>query len=630
MAALEAAARRSSASPARRRSSAAMDPVLANYGFGRELGQGAFANVLLARRRSDGVDVAVKVMLKSHIEREGKTRQVLAESKALQRCRESPHVVDLARTFQDADYLFFDLEFCAGGDLLRVIRGKGGGLARAEGGLPAAHAAFYGAEVVLGLEFLSGLNLAHRDLKPENVLVDARGRCKLADFGTVLDCEAKDADHDLGERHGSFEGTAEYVSPEVLQGERTTPACDLWALGCLVYQLSCGRLPFRAATDFLLWEKIVAFAGGDDSAFETDAAAPEAALDLTKRLMVGDASKRLGVVGGWKALKAHPFFGQHRPDLVEAVARGDVPPPWVPEPPPKRPDSEFVDFSIEFMLELDARESSDTFKPDLADATTPPGRPPRASSGRAETPAQQAVHTVDWAARVASGEQILATGVVWKRKGLFWRERVFVLTAAPRFVYFDCAKLPPEEKGDIKWTYERPVHCRKRSETHFDLVADHRDYHLAAYDDGGADTWIERVEGALDAQASRRLSASGLRPLSLSDAAPKPGTDDSACEGWLWKQGLSAASSYKKRYAVLRGVQLFYYRGAPTAKRKQAPAGVVRCVACRAVDASPRENSFAFDVDDEKGRVFHIFVDDDADRTRWLAALKDVIDARGD
>ena len=91
------------------------------YGFGRVLGEGAFANVLFARRKSDGEDVALKVMLKSHVEREGKTRLVLAEAKALRSCASCAFVVGLHATFQDAEYLFFALEFCAS-DLLGVIR----------------------------------------------------------------------------------------------------------------------------------------------------------------------------------------------------------------------------------------------------------------------------------------------------------------------------------------------------------------------------------------------------------------------------------------------------------------------------------------------------------------------------
>ena len=145
-------------------------------------------------------------------------------------------------------------------------------------------------------------------------------------------------------RGGDKSPRARYVSPEVLQGEATTPACDLWALGCLVYQLSCGGLPFRAPTDFLLWEKIVAFADGDDDEFEVAEHVPDAALDAAKRLMVKDAAHRLGSFGKWKVLEAHPFFA---PARVADVAAGNVKPPWTPAVPKREASEVFADFSIE-------------------------------------------------------------------------------------------------------------------------------------------------------------------------------------------------------------------------------------------------------------------------------------------
>ncbi|KAK7238636.1 3-phosphoinositide-dependent protein kinase [Aureococcus anophagefferens] len=538
----------------------------ADYAFGDILGEGAFATVLHARRRSDGTDFAVKVMIKSYIEREGKTRLVLAESKALQRCASCDFVVNLSRTFQDADYLFFVLEFCGGGDLLHLVNGSDDRVRRAAGGLTPYAAAFYAAEVVLGLEFLRSLDVAHRDLKPENVLLDGGGHAKLADFGAVLDCSHA-AGHDLGERHGSFEGTAEYVSPEVLQGFETTPACDLWALGCLCYQLSCGALPFRAATDFLLWEKIVAFADGDESAFEVSPAAPGPALDLARRLLVKDAAKRLGADDVAK-LYGHAFFAAHFPDVAPLRAR-------------------------------------------------PPVRGRRADA-------------VDWASLLDGGETLLDRGVLWKRKGLFWRERVFLLTSAPRFVYYDCSCDPPEQKGAIPWTYEKPVHCRRRSATHFDVVTEHRDYHLAAPNAGGADAWIRALHDALARQAACHVT--GFQRLALGSAAPRP-DEERGREGWLWKQGaasvLASAPSFKRRYAVLRGVQLFYYRAKPEGLKTKPPAGVVRCRAARPVPPDRRHpGKFAFDVDADTGRTFHIFVDDADDRAKWLDALAEVIAAR--
>ena len=82
-------------------------------------------------------------------------------------------------------------------------------------GLAPAAAAFYAAEVWLGLQHMHALGLAHRDLKPENVLLDARGHVKLADLGAVLDVthqfERPSTASDIERRNASFEGTTPSV-----------------------------------------------------------------------------------------------------------------------------------------------------------------------------------------------------------------------------------------------------------------------------------------------------------------------------------------------------------------------------------------------------------------------------------
>ena len=289
----------------------------ANYAFGRVLGEGAFAHCVLAKQRSTKTTVAVKIMLKRHVEREGKVRAVHAEREALARAR-SDHIVRLIETFQDRDYLFFVLEFCAGGDLRRLLDANIPSI-RGEHGLTKYASAFYAGDVLLGLQFLHSLDIAHRDLKPENVLIDSRGRCKLGDFGAVLDLTS-------GQRAGSFDGTAEYVSyPEVLEGESTTTKCDLWALGCLVFQLSTGRLPFTGATDFLVWEKIVAFADGNRDEVDFTSVS-EDVEDLVRRLCTRDPAQRC-VVMNWRrtrflCVRSRTFA---RPELVCRGRRSRVP-----------------------------------------------------------------------------------------------------------------------------------------------------------------------------------------------------------------------------------------------------------------------------------------------------------------
>jgi len=287
--------------------------------------------------------------------------------------------------------------------------------------------------------------------------------------------------------------------------------------------------------------------------------------------------------------------------------------------------------------------------------------PPRLQPSTVATSATQAaVDNFAWERELDDDEQLLWRGVVWKRKGLLWRERVFLLTSRPRFAYFDAHVSPPEYKGEIAWTYSAPVHCRRRSQHHFDVVTDDRDYHLASFD-VGADSWIRRIDAALNMQATRKLlqkssndgdgAAAGAPPWGEDDddvdldalvdgtrtPSRTPLTKDQvsrdtllldeqpAVEGWLWKMGKQPAfAGLKKRYAILRGIQLFYYRDQPGG-RISAPIGVIRCRAARKMNT--HKDRFAFDIDAVGGRTFHCFVDSDAERDKWLDAIAQVLDA---
>ena len=207
----------------------------ADYLFGGVLGEGAYAHVVLAQKKrgagegDDGApaaQLAIKIMDKAFLEKEGKVKYAMMERDALLRCASCPFV--LARVRVGTTSTFSCLELAPGGDLeglIRRARAAGGGLA-----LAPADAAFYVDEVALALRFLHGRGVAHRDLRPNNVLL---GAARGSPTGAALDRAATPS--------ARAPSTAEYVSPEVLLGEPTTCACDLWALGCLCHERSSAR-----------------------------------------------------------------------------------------------------------------------------------------------------------------------------------------------------------------------------------------------------------------------------------------------------------------------------------------------------------------------------------------------------
>jgi 3-phosphoinositide dependent protein kinase-1 len=112
----------------------------------------------------------------------------------------------------------------------------------------------------------------------------------------------------------SFVGTQDYVSPEVLSGDkRATKACDLWALGCMVYQMLSGVSPFRGGTEYLTFENIMGHCKGSQP-LTFPAIIDIETQDLILKLLKTNDTERLGAgedssLNGYQILKTHPFFG---------------------------------------------------------------------------------------------------------------------------------------------------------------------------------------------------------------------------------------------------------------------------------------------------------------------------------
>lgn len=276
-----------------------------DFHFGRTLGEGSYSTVMAATDRLNNREYAMKVLSKHHIIKEKKVKYVTIEKDALNRLTDHPGVVRLYYTFQDQSSLYYVLDLCTGGELLGVLKQYTN--------FDEECTRFYGAQILDTIDFMHSRGVIHRDLKPENVLLDDQLHVKITDFGTakLLDTSPRSLTETNGvtgagdlldgsrkARANSFVGTAEYVSPELLTDKNACKASDLWAFGCIIYQLLAGRPPFKAGNEYLTFQKIIALS------YEFPRGFPEVAKDLVERLLVLDPSRRLTI----EHVKNHEFF----------------------------------------------------------------------------------------------------------------------------------------------------------------------------------------------------------------------------------------------------------------------------------------------------------------------------------
>lgn len=340
--------------------------------------------------QNDG-HIAIKVMDKLHLMKTNRAAMVLRERKILsklsraiditnnetdeERSLQTPWIARLQLSFVDAHnlYLVMDLGTCGTlTDLVcspnrntsssanTAISGSVNTRSRCEKDidkfkLSIASIKHYASQVLCAIEFVHSHGIVHGDIKPCNILITSEGRIQLIDFGCAVDIgisspsdmnvvasgknpnapysSNKEATVDgstpiLASPKLEFQGTADYLAPEVITGKVGNGACvsdtfgiDLWSYGCLIYFMFVGKSPFHSDSDHITFQKILLFAKDSELASVSDSvpltentgtvagghlnnvnsSSPRveigklkepSAIDLMTKLLVSDPSKR--------------------------------------------------------------------------------------------------------------------------------------------------------------------------------------------------------------------------------------------------------------------------------------------------------------------------------------------------
>uniref|UniRef100_A0A915CND5 3-phosphoinositide-dependent protein kinase 1 n=1 Tax=Ditylenchus dipsaci TaxID=166011 RepID=A0A915CND5_9BILA len=390
-----------------------------------------------------------------------------------------PFVVKLYCTFQDRERLYFAITYAKHGELLDWLQRLGS--------FDEAVSLFYAAEILSALEFLHvKCKVIHRDLKPENILVGADWHIMLSDFGTskVL-CgadgqEVEEEEPELSTQEesiasatkpvkstsrSSFVGTAQYISPEVLKSESVGPECDYWALGAIIFQMISGQPPFRAVNEYQILKKIL----GLD--FQFPDGFPETARDLVTKLLVYKPAERLGSrqTGGIVALKRHNYF-KHI-DWDNLASR--TPPELKPFLPASSGEPAFYsDYRFPENLEPGLNEAALTRlmglnfgefefakqgdSPTLESSSSEVNNIPEDQQQQSLINQQRRAEKLDLQRRThkfhrfVDDQLILKAGLIDKKKGLFARRRMFLMTEEPKMLYVDPVNM--ELRGEVPFS----------------------------------------------------------------------------------------------------------------------------------------------------------------------------------
>ncbi len=279
------------------------------YRIERELGAGGMATVYLADDLRHDRKVAIKV-LRPELAAVIGAERFLSEIKTTANLQH-PHILPLFDSGAADSYLFYVMPFVQGISLRdRMSREKQ---------LPIAEAIRIACEIAAALDYAHRHGIIHRDIKPENILLHD-GSALVADFGIAL--AASKAGTRMTETGMSL-GTPQYMSPEQAMGERELDArSDVYALGCVTYEMLTGEPPFSGPTAQAIVAKVMTAEPTDVTSLRRTI--PMHAADAVRTALQKLPADRFASAAEFAAALANPAFGATAAPRSRRAASGSA------------------------------------------------------------------------------------------------------------------------------------------------------------------------------------------------------------------------------------------------------------------------------------------------------------------
>ena len=256
------------------------------------LGAGGMGEVYRARDSKLNRDVALKFLPEELSSDEQLLARFDREAKLLALVNH-PNIATIHSIEEENGHPYLVLELVEGENLSKVLKA---------GPLAVGEALRVCRDIAAALEAAHSKGIVHRDLKPANVMVTPEGIVKVLDFGIAKPLKFGQAASDLSEDTPSQEltftgtliGTGPYMSPEQIRGKSAGTQVDIWAFGCLMYQLLTGRVAFGGDT---LADTLTSILEREPDWSRLPAKTPESIKRLMKRCVKKDPTQRLQAIG---------------------------------------------------------------------------------------------------------------------------------------------------------------------------------------------------------------------------------------------------------------------------------------------------------------------------------------------